>query len=138
LLIALALGACGDAGRAHADWVRRADAICASSNAQVRALPRPQSLAATATFAASAAAIVRREAAAIGALPGDPADAATLRRLRAALAHVVAVADGLAVVARSGTAADVEAYVTASRGSSTAADGLARALGLLVCGHAGG
>ena len=127
---------CGDDVPTRPGWVRKADAVCASAHARLAALPQPQSLPATATYAASAAALLRAEVAAIVALPADPADAAALRQLRGALARQVAVADGLAQVARAGTAAEVEAYVRQNGGAGAAADSLARALGLHVCGQA--
>jgi hypothetical protein len=127
-----------------AQFIARADAICARS--KVRLKPVEQRLKGLAHVSesvviAEAPAVIRQGAkltregiAQLQALPAPPGDAATVAKIITALNNEAADIDNLATATASGEGSAVEAAKTAGQTAKATYRGLAQGYGLKVCG----
>jgi hypothetical protein len=149
LLAVLAAG-CGDSGAEQAttataavttrtvpvqtQWAQRADAICVSYQAQIDALPAPQTQGEVVTVLRNTVTLARDELAALEALeptpPERPLVQEFLEHLRLVVEATDRLADAAAAADDSAQARALAAGEAAARDAQTAAD----ALGLAACG----
>jgi hypothetical protein len=133
--LAVLVAACGGSGYTKSDFVARADAICASSLRQTRAIPPGTSLP---TYLSALVPIVRSEADQLRALPPPPEtarDRSTLTSYLAAMAQVAEDYRQLEAAAQRGDTQAVTNLEAALRASPAAA--LAAGYGLRSCGTPG-
>jgi hypothetical protein len=121
-----------------AAWIARADGICASSQASIKALGSPTDLAAVATYGNRVGDILDQEIAAIRALPAPVGDATTIDRMLTEAHRGVDVARELARIAATGDGSAVQEYAAKSQAATAEARRLAATYGLRVCGQATG
>jgi hypothetical protein len=140
----VALGACGGAkAPGKADFIRRADIICARGAARQRQLHTPQLsgtpsevLSALGRYVGQLLPVARGIATQLHALAEPTQDRAELRRYFAAVDGAVADLQRLGEAARRGDAAAVRRGAVALNGNQ--ANALARRYGFRVCGGGGG
>ena len=128
----LPLGGCGNTVTKQ-DVIKRADAICASTLREVRALTSP---ALNAPYLDHLAALIGAEAAQLEKLPRPARDRALLDQYLAAVARVAAGYRALAAVSKQGDNGRVAAALAALRVNPAPA--LATRYGMSVCAGTSG
>lgn len=150
LSVATGLAACGGDNSkkraAKADFIARADAICAQYEPQLRALPRPRfnPIQATAADMPAAAAyvtqripIAERESAALHALGTPSQDASTFKRALAGFDSTISVARDELIATRAGEVGRFKRDFNRERSAGVQASRLTGRFGLRVCGARG-
>jgi hypothetical protein len=155
MLLVVAITGCGGgststtaatvpAAPAKAQFIARADAICARTNAKLK--PVQQRLAALARESESTvetgesaalrqgATITREGIAQLQALTVPPSDAATVKKIITALDDEAADIDTMASATASGEASAIEAAKRAEQTTKATYGGLAQGYGLNICG----
>jgi hypothetical protein len=121
-----------------AEYARKADAICASYNRQIAALPRPKKLPDVAAYAARAAPLARRAAAKLRALEPPKREQTEARRWNAANDRIAHVLVNLRDAARSGDRVAAEAAIRSGSALDERANLSARRLGMKTCAQGAG
>jgi hypothetical protein len=125
---ALAAG-CG-AGDSYA---KRADAICAKYNRQIRALRQPRTIAGISAFTARAVPVARRGDAELRSLEPPKGHEATAKAWLAANDDVVEAIERLGAAARRDDRAGIRKALREGNRANERAKRLAHSLGLRVC-----
>lgn len=137
LAVSLAvLPGCGGNGPSRAEFVARADRICASAASEIRRVPQPADLAAAEAYFRSSRQIVEGVRRRIGDLPEPKADRKAIAAYLASFARPLAAYRQLEFASRRGDAAGVRRVAAGLRGVSARTDRLARDLGMERCGSA--
>lgn len=137
LAVSLAgLAGCGGNGPSRAEFVSRADKICASAASEIRRVPQPSSLAAAEAYFRSSRQIVEDVRKRIGDLPEPKADRQAIAAYLDSFARPLAAYHRLESASRRGDAAGVRRAAADLRRVSTRTDRLARDLGMERCGSA--
>lgn len=130
---ALAAG-CGGAGRlSRGDYVKKADAICAKYNRQIRALRQPRTIGGISAFVAKAIPIARRGDGELRSLEPPRGDEATVKEWLAANDGVVEAIERLGAAARRDDRPGIRKALRQGNRANERAKRLARHLGLRVC-----
>jgi hypothetical protein len=125
---ALAAGCGGGDG-----YAKRADAICAKYNRQIRALRQPRTIAGISAFTAKAIPIARRGDDELRSLEPPKGDEATAKKWLAANEDVVEAIERLGAAARRDDRAGIRKALREGNRANERAKRLARQLGLRVC-----
>jgi hypothetical protein len=134
-ILALAIAAAVLAGGCGGGdgYVKRADAICAKYNREIRALRQPRTIAGISAFTAKAIPIARRGDDELRALEPPKGDEATAKAWLAANDAVVEAIERLGAAARRGDRAGIRKALREGNRANERAKRLARRLGLRVC-----
>ena len=114
-------------------YAKRADAICAKYNREIRALRQPRTIADISAFTAKAIPIARRGDDELRSLEPPKGDEATARKWLAANDDVVEAIERLGAAARRRDLAGIRKALGEGRRANERAKRLARSLGLRVC-----
>ncbi len=139
-LTALAVTGCGSSGPSKTSYVAKANAICATYNAKVTALPQlPEgsSVQATAKYLAASAAIAGEETDKLKALTMPKGEKATLTSLYSRQAAQVSQVQSAVKQLSTGDIAGAQATVNRLEGSGPGLDKDFTAYGLNACGAQG-
>jgi hypothetical protein len=135
--IAAGVAACGGSSSSpvtRAQWITQADAICASADAQIRALPTPNSAKQLQTQLGSLVPLMQSQLAKLHALTPPAADQASVDSILAAASQTIPLIKRLSVVAATGDLAKIQQWETAHSSDLAGAARAAAAFGLKVCG----
>lgn len=136
-------GCGGSSSPSKASYIQKADAICASGDAQIQSVPKPQLTGSSAeilknlsTYVDQVLPVAQGVITKLKALPQPSSDHAALTRYFASLDDAVVKLRTLSAAARSGNTKAVQAGASAL--GSSQPDTLARQYGFKRCGGAGG
>jgi hypothetical protein len=149
MAIAGALSACGSSSKtiSKADFIKRADAICASGNQRIRALPQPNlnpskvttaQLPQLASFLGQFLMVLQSEYDQIVALPSPSSDKSTIDQALASVKQSIGVFAQMRQRAMAGDVAGFKTLFAQENGPGSAnnrANALAKQFGLKVCGQ---
>ena len=140
IMAAVVLSACGSSAPSKASFIAKADAICASGDAQIKAVPTPpltgtqsSKLAALGRYVERVVPVARGVITRLKALAQPTQDRALLQQYLNALDVAAAHLDALGAAASTGSAAAVAARAGALRADHP--DTFALRYGLKVCGE---
>jgi len=130
----LVLAACGgDGGRAKAEWIAGAEAICARVNGEIDALGDADSLAEIAEYAAKVRKIAERQLADLANLDAPEHDRETIRAMLAFIAEGIEKTEQVESAARKGDAGRTFEIVDEIESLTAEANRTARDYGLEEC-----
>jgi hypothetical protein len=133
LLLALAACGGGDDGRAKAEWIAGADAICARVNSEIDALGEADTLAEIAEYAASVRPIAERQLTDLANLEAPKEDREAIQAMLALVAQGVEKTGQIEAAARRGDAEATFVLVDEIESLTKRANALAREYGLADC-----
>jgi len=123
----------GGGGITKAEFVKRADAVCAKASADVNALGTPKSIRDLGRLSDKAKGIAAKEVADVRALGAPKGDETQVRAMLAAVERSIAVIGRVAEAAKAGNSAKVQQILTEAQTDTERARRLAQAYGLKRC-----
>lgn len=133
-VVLLAVGCGGNGGRlSKADYAKRADAICKSYNAKLRAVSRPHSVKDLPGYVDRALPVARKGNAELRALKAPKDEEKTAKEWVDQNNAVVAAMERLRDAAKKGDRAGIQVALSEATAANGAANGLARRLALRDC-----
>jgi RNA polymerase sigma factor (sigma-70 family) len=121
----------------RADFIERADAICAAANRRTRTVPQPTDLSGLGEYVDAVLPVAKEELASLRELRPPEELEATVRRMLKALEQTVRAVQKVGVAARRGDQAAVQSAIQQGNRSTQTARQLAQKLGLKACGRSG-
>lgn len=119
----------------RADFIERANAICATANRRTRTVPQWTDLSGLGEYVDTVLPVAKEELASLRELRPPEALEATVDRMLKAVEQTVKAVEKVGAAARRGDQAAVQSAIQQGNRSSRAARQLARKLGLMVCGR---
>ena len=136
---AVLLAGCGagNPGLPKAEWIARADKICANARDDIAALPRPGTLAEVGAYATKTLKISERELAELRNLNEPRADRDTVAKMLQFVEDGIHATERVEKAAKNGDAEAATSAIDEVNGLTDRANKLARDYGLKVCGGKG-
>jgi hypothetical protein len=134
LAVVLIAAGCGGGGRlSKAEYAKRADAICRKYNQKLRALGRPQSIAALPQYVDRALPVARKGNAELRDLEAPKGEETKAKEWLDQNQAVVAAMERLRDAAKRGNRAGIQVALSEASTANRAANRLAGELGLQIC-----
>lgn len=130
---AVLLAGCGSSRLSHAEYVKRANAICTSYRAAVKKLPRPNSVTEIETYARRSLVRYRTALAQLEALKPPQEDAVTAGQLLATDRKIAKDVEAIADAARDRKIPAVQTATAQAAADNARSDRLAAELDLTAC-----
>ena len=136
---AVLLAGCGagNPGLPKAEWITRADKICATARDDIAALPRPGTLAEVGAYATKTRKIAERELGALRNLDAPRTDRDTVMKMLQFVEDGIHATERVEKAAKNGDAEAATSAIDEVNGLTDRANKLARDYGLQVCGGKG-
>jgi hypothetical protein len=127
------LAGCGSSRLSHVEFVKRANAICTTYDAEAKKLPRPNSVTEIETYARRSLARYRAALAQLEALKPPQEDEVTVGQWLATDRKIAKDVEAIATAARARKIPDVQVATAQAAADNVRSDRLAGELGLTSC-----